>query len=87
MNFTAGVEWFEIRLNRGAWFRRAYVVAATVLTWQVVYWSFQFAKEALAAKADLIGVAAVLAAINGGVSLVQSGAFRQYLEAKKGVTT
>lgn len=75
--------WVEQRLDVGQWFRRLYVIAATILTWQTVMFSFHFAKQALDAKAELIGVAAVIGAINAGVSIVQNAAFRSYLESKE----
>lgn len=81
------IQWAETRMDEGAWFRRFYVVAATMLTWQVVAWSFKFAHDALGASADLLGVAAVIAAINAGVSIVQTNAFKNYLDSKREVTT
>lgn len=86
-SFTKLLKWAETRMDEGAWFRRFYVVAATVLTWQVVSWSFQFSREALAAKADLLGVAAVIGAIGTIAAAVQGFAFKQYLDSKKEVAT
>lgn len=79
---TKAFQWVEVRLDVGCWFRRIYVIVATILTWQVVYWSFMFARYAAELKSDLIGVAAVIAAINASVGLVQGFAFKQYIDAR-----
>lgn len=80
MRFTEAVKWVETRLHEGAWFRRAYVVAATVLTWSVTNWAMRFAET----NADRPGleVAAMIAAVSAVPGAVVTFAFNQYLASK-----
>lgn len=61
---------------------RAYVVAATVLTWQVVKWSQRYSELALTAHADLTGTAAVIGAVSAVAGAVQAFAFKHYLDSR-----
>lgn len=80
MTLTDAFKWVETRLHEGEWFRRAYVVAATVLTWQVTLWAMRFA-EANAGRPGL-EVAAMIAAVSAVPGAVVTFAFNQYLQAK-----
>ena len=73
-------EWLEERLERGAWFRRIYVVVATVLTWRVTEWAFGYASTS-----KLVGFeqAAVIGAVTLPVSAVVKFAFDAYMESRK----
>jgi hypothetical protein len=82
MKLTDAVKWVETRLHEGAWFRRGYVIAATVLTWTVTNWAMRFA-EANAARPGL-EVAAMIAAVSAVPGAVVTFAFNQYLQAKRG---
>jgi hypothetical protein len=82
MNLTNGFKWIETRLDEGAWFRRAYVIAATVLVWSVTRWAMGFA-ETNAARPGL-EVAAMIAAVSAVPGAVVTFAFNQYLQAKRG---
>ena len=80
MRFTEGIKWVETRLHEGAWFRRAYVIAATVLTWQVTLWAMRFVE----ANADKPGleIAAMVTAVSAVPGAVVTFAFNQYLASK-----
>lgn len=73
-------EWLEERLERGAWFRRIYVVVATVLTWRVTEWAFGYAATS---KLPGIEQAAVIGAVTLPVSVVAKFAFEGYLASRK----
>ena len=73
-------EWIEQRLDEGGWIRRAYLVAATVMTWKMTVWSMLFAETS---KLEPIGMAAVLTAIGVPIAAIQSFAFKAYLESRK----
>jgi len=73
-------EWLEVRLDEGGWVRRAYLVAATAMTWKMTVWSMGFAETS---KIEPIGMAAVLTAIGVPVAAIQSFAFKAYLESRK----
>lgn len=73
-------EWIEDRLEKGAWFRRAYVVVATVLTWRVTEWAFVYAATS---KLPGIEQAAVIGAVTLPVSAVVKFAFDAYMESRK----
>lgn len=70
----------EERLEEGAWFRRIYVVAATVLTWQVTIWAMKFAAESARPGVD---VAAIIAAVVSAPSAITGFAFSSYLGSRK----
>lgn len=80
---TAFFVWLETRLDQGAWARRAYLVAATVLTWQVVKWAQHYAELALAKGADGMGTATVIGAVSAVVGAVQGFAFKHYLDSRE----
>ena len=78
---TRWFQWVETRLEEGAWFRRAYVIAATVLIWSVTRWAMQFA-EANASRPGL-DIAAIIAAVSAVPGAVVTFAFNQYLNTRK----
>jgi len=73
-------EWLEERLERGAWFRRVYVVVATVMTWRVTEWAFGYAATS---KLPGIEQAAVIGAVTLPASAVVKFAFDAYMESRK----
>lgn len=73
-------QWVETRLEEGAWFRRLYVVAATVLIWRTTVWAMGFA-EANASRG--LDVAAIIAAVSAVPGAVVTFAFQQYLNTRK----
>lgn len=79
---SAFIEWVERRLDEGKWFRRGYVIAATVLTWQVTLWAMRFA-ELNAAKPGL-DVAAIIGAVSAVPGAVVAFAFQQYMASRSG---
>lgn len=80
---TRAFLWVETRLDQGAWARRGYLVAATVMTWQVMCWSMRYAEAALVAKADMPGTAAVIGAVSAVAGAVQTFAFKHYLDSRE----
>lgn len=78
---TKFFEWIEDRLEKGAWFRRSYVVVATVLTWRVTEWAFTYA--ATSKLANGVEQAAVIGAVTLPVSAVVKFAFDAYMESRK----
>lgn len=77
---TQVFEWVETRLDRGAWFRRFYVIAATVLVWTVTRWAMHYA-EMNAARPG-IDVAAVIGAVSAVPGAVVAFAFQQYMASR-----
>lgn len=79
---TKAFKWVETRLDEGAWFRRCYVLAATVLVWNTTTWAQAFA----VANAHRPGleVAAIIGAVAAIPGLIVTFAFNQYLQAKRG---
>jgi hypothetical protein len=57
------IQWLEQRFNTGFWFRRGIAIAVLVITIRLTEWGMRYADSALAAKADLLGVAAVIGAV------------------------
>lgn len=72
--------WIEQRLEIGYWFRRIYVIAATVLVWMVTAWAMRYA-EANAMRPG-IDVAAVIGAVSAVPGAVVAFAFQQYMSNK-----
>jgi hypothetical protein len=62
---TKAFQWVETRLEEGAWFRRGVAIAILVLTYRLTEWAARFAEAALAAKSDLMAVAATITAVAG----------------------
>lgn len=79
MNLTDACKWVETRLDEGAWFRRAYVVAAFILVWKAAVWSFAYAT---ASKLPGLDTAAVIAAVNTPPSTMMGFAFKHYLGSR-----
>jgi hypothetical protein len=73
-------EWLEKRLDEGGWVRRAYLVAATVMTWHFVLWAMKFAETSARSGGD---VAMVIGAIGVPLSAVTGFAFNHYLASRK----
>lgn len=80
MWITQALMWVETRLDKGKWFRRIYVVAATVLTWLVTAWAMRYA-EMNAARPG-IDVAAVIGAVSAVPGAVVAFAFQQYMQQR-----
>lgn len=73
--------WLETRLDDGAWFRRIYVVVATVMTWKVVEWSMNYVTSN--PTKDGAQMALIIGAISGIAAGVQGFAFTAYLQSRK----
>jgi hypothetical protein len=76
---TKFFEWIETRLDKGAWFRRLYVIAATVLTWQVTLWAMRFAEVS---TKDGFQIAAIIGAVAAVPGAVVAFGFQQYLNSR-----
>lgn len=72
--------WLEARLDEGGWVRRAYLVAATGMTWNFVLWAMKFAETSPRTGGD---VAMVIGAIGVPLSAVTGFAFQNYLTSRK----
>lgn len=79
---TDGFKWVETRLDEGSWFRRGLAVATVALAVQLTVWSTHFASKALADKADLMGVAAVIGAVAGVPVVLLTLLFNKYVDSK-----
>lgn len=77
------LDWIEKRLDSGSYFRRALATAVVVLTFKLTEWGTHFAEVGLVAKADLLGIAAVLAAVAGIPVAILSLVFNKYVESRK----
>ena len=73
-------EWIEDRLEKGAWFRRTYVVVATAMNWRVIEWSFDYAKTS---KLSGVEQAAVIGAVVVPAAAVLKYGFDAYMESRK----
>lgn len=80
LSVTDAFRWLETRLDEGAWFRRGYVIAATVLTWEVTLWAMRYAELSSRPGIDL---AAIIAAVSAVPGAAVTFAFNQYLQARK----
>lgn len=76
------IMWVELRLDQGAWFRRIYVIAATVLVWICTRWAMGYA-DANAARPG-IDVAAVIGAVSAVPGAVVAFAFQNYMQSRGG---
>ncbi len=79
---TRTFEWVEERLDRGAWFRRGLAAATLVLAFSLTAWGMKFADSALMAKADLMGVAAVIGAVAAIPLALLTMLFRGYVDSR-----
>jgi hypothetical protein len=79
---TKSLIWLETRLEEGAWFRRGIAVATIVLTFQLTTWAARFAEAALAAKADLMAVAATIGAVSGVPLALLTLLFNKYTDSR-----
>lgn len=70
----------EERLTKGLWFRRALAVFVAVLTIRLTHWGMAYADHALVAKAALLDVAAVIAAVAGIPVALVTLLFNKYVE-------
>jgi hypothetical protein len=73
-------EWLETRLDEGGWVRRAYLVAATVMSWKFILWAMAFAETSPRPGTD---VAMIVGAIGVPLSAVTGFAFTAYLNSRK----
>ena len=73
-------EWLETRLDEGGWVRRAYLVAATVMTWKMTVWSMGFAETSPRNGTD---VALIIGAIGVPLSAFTGFVFKVYSDSKK----
>lgn len=80
MTVTEAFEWVEKRLDEGAWFRRGYVVAATVLMWETTKWAMAYANANVGR--DAIAVAGVIAAVSAIPAGVMAHAFQIYITSR-----
>lgn len=71
--------WVEERLDKGAWFRRGYVLAASILVWQVTIWAMGFATSSTRPGGE---VAMIIAAVVSAPSALTTFAFAQYLNSR-----
>lgn len=81
---TKAFQWVETRLEEGAWFRRGLAVSTVILTFQLTTWAAKFAESALAAKADLMAVAATIGAVSGVPLALLTLLFNKYSDSRKG---
>ena len=77
---TRAFEWLELRLERGQWFRRLYIMFASGLLWQTTLWAMKFAE--VNADRPGIEVAAIVGAVSAIPGTVAAFAFKQYAESK-----
>lgn len=87
MLVNSSLDWLEKRLDSGSYFRRALLIAVVVLTFKLTEWGTHFAEVGLATKADLLGIAAVLAAVAGIPVAILSMVFNKYVETRVKETT
>lgn len=71
--------WIEERLDKGAWFRRGYVIAASILVWEVTLWAMGFAASSPRPGGE---VAMIIATVVGAPSALTTFAFAQYLNSR-----
>lgn len=72
--------WFETRLDQGQWFRRIYVIVATVSTLSAISWGKTFAMTTKMSGSD---AALVLAALFAPLAAIQTFAFTDYIKSKQ----
>lgn len=83
MKYVNGAfEWLEERLERGLWFRRGLYVATFWLTISLTTWAATYAEAALAQKATLLDVAAVITAVAGIPLALLTMLFNRYVEGR-----
>lgn len=80
---TRAFVWLETRLDEGLWFRRGLVIATVIITVQLTTWAAKYANAALASKADLMGVAAVIAAVAGVPVTLLTILHNKYTESRE----
>ena len=72
--------WIETRFDDGGWMRKAYLALASLMTWNFVIWSQNFAMTSPRPGAD---IAMIIGAIGVPLSAVTGFAFREYLESRR----
>lgn len=77
---TNAFRWLETRLDEGGWVRRAYLLAATVMTWRVTEWAMGYVTTS---KLPGLEQAAVIAAVTAPSAAVAKFAFDAYLDSRK----
>jgi hypothetical protein len=80
LKVTLFCEWIETRLDKGAWFRRFYVILATFLTWKTTLWCFAYATAN--AQRPGLDVAAVITAVSAVPGVITAHAFKMYLDSR-----
>lgn len=80
---TRAFVWIETRLDQGLWFRRGLAVTTIIITVQMTTWAAKYANLALAEKADLMGVAAVIGAVSGVPVVLLTILFNKYVETRE----
>ena len=63
--------------------RRSVLAFTLFLTYQSVYWSYEFATIALSMKSDLLGVAAIIGAVMTPVTVLQGFVFNSYTRGRE----
>lgn len=76
---TALVEWIEERLDKGAWFRRAYLILAMWMNVRAMLWATEFASSS---DKPGLEIAAIIAAVAAIPSAVMAHAFQVYLTSR-----
>lgn len=74
--------WIEERLDNGMWFRRGLAVTTVWLTFSLTNWAAQYAEKALATKAALLDVAAVITAVAGIPLALLTLLFNKYIDGR-----
>ena len=77
---TEFIKWVETRLDEGGWVRRSYLVVATLMAWNFVIWSQNFAMTSPRPGAE---VAMIIGAIGAVVAPITAFAFNNYLESRR----
>ena len=82
MTITDGFKWIELRLSQGSWFRRFLAIAVLLFTYKLTEWGIHFAESGLQAKADLMGIAAVIGALGTGPIALLTLLLNKYIEQR-----
>ena len=72
-------EWIEERMDKGAWFRRAYLALAMWMNVRAMLWATEFASSSLKPGLEIAAIIAAVAAIPGAV---MAHAFQVYLTSR-----
>ena len=72
-------QWIEERLDKGAWFRRAYLCLAIWMNVRAMLWATDFASTSVRPGMEVAAIIAAIAAIPGAV---MAHAFQVYLTSR-----